>query len=78
VMGRDGDAAKKAKGKGHRVKDFAFTPCSMPNAQIYWILTTGCWLLKSLRFERVRRRRTIERFERLPMLGGVRYEKGQE
>ena len=32
----------------------------------------------ALRFERVRRRRTIERFERLPVLGGVRHEKGNE
>ncbi len=33
------------------------------------------------RFERVRRRRTIEQFERfkrLPMMGGNRYEKGKE
>jgi hypothetical protein len=28
-MGRDGDTAKNAKGKGHRVKSFVFTPCSM-------------------------------------------------
>ena len=57
---------QKAQGARHKVRERESRSQEISKGSRYFhcrLLNTGYWLLKSLRFERVRRRRTIERLE---------------